>query len=90
MTDSDNENDPTWHPPTDSESETETETEEEGCCCCCCHEDTWFRDTGNPEEAMMSGLMSMVAVRKHLQPDHIPLYMELLRGLLDEANNLYK
>ena len=93
MTESDEENDPTWLPPTDHESETDTEDDEECCCpciCCCQHEDTFFVDNGEPEDALLTGLLTFVANRKHLEHMDVPLYKELLRELLNEANYLYK
>jgi len=86
MTSADSEEeDPTYHPPTDSESETDTENDY-GCTC----EDTWFLDNGDPEDALQTGLLTFLANRFHLSADHVPLYTELLRSLLKEAEELYK
>ena len=78
--------DPTYHPPTDSESESETESDE---CCCCCDDD-WYLDNGSAEDALQSGLLTFVANRKNLHADHVPMYTQLLRDLLNEAISLYK
>ena len=78
--------DPTYHPPTDSESESETESDE---CCCCCDDD-WYIDNGSAEDALQSGLLTFVANRKHLDAEHVPMYIDLLRNLLNQAISLYK
>tara|TARA_R110001592_G_scaffold225914_3_gene481905 strand:+ start:3561 stop:3812 length:252 start_codon:yes stop_codon:yes gene_type:complete len=83
MTDSD----PDYHPPTDSETESDTESDD--CCGCCCDKD-WFLDNGDPEDALQTGLLTFVANRTHLDPEHLPLYIDLLRNLLEEAERLYK
>tara|TARA_R110002167_G_scaffold25287_5_gene87939 strand:+ start:1365 stop:1631 length:267 start_codon:yes stop_codon:yes gene_type:complete len=76
--------DPTYHPPTDSESESDTESISES------DDDNWFLDNGDPEDALQTGLLSFVANRKHLDADYVPLYIDLLRNLLEEAERLYK
>ena len=87
MTSYDSENDdPTYHPPTDSESETDME-EDDFCCTC---EDSWYIDNGDPEDALQTGLLTFVANRFHLDANHVPLYTQLLRNLLQEAEDLYK
>tara|TARA_R110002153_G_scaffold102203_1_gene238824 strand:+ start:87 stop:368 length:282 start_codon:yes stop_codon:yes gene_type:complete len=93
MPDSDDDevNDPTWHPPSDTESESDEEFDEGGGCFLCCRDDdSWFMDNGDPEDALITGLMTFVANRKTLEAEHIPLYLELLRELMDEATTLYK
>jgi len=97
MIESDEENDPTWLPPTDHESETDSETEDEEVftcpciwCCNAAESDYVFVDNGEPEDALVTGLLTFVANRKHLEQMHVPLYKELLRNLLNEANTLYK
>lgn len=81
------EDDPTYHPPIDSDSESETDTEDDYVCTC---EDNWFLDNGDPEDALQTGLLTFVVNRFHLSADHVPLYTELLRSLLKEAEDLYK
>ena len=81
------EDDPTYVPPTDSESDTDEDLTDEYCCCC---EDEWFVDNGNPEDALQTGLLTFVANRHHLDANHVPLYTEMLRSLLTEAEELYK
>tara|TARA_R110000764_G_scaffold60198_4_gene129433 strand:+ start:922 stop:1182 length:261 start_codon:yes stop_codon:yes gene_type:complete len=86
MTDSDS--DPDWHPPTDSESESDTESDTDECCCCC--DDDWYIDNGDPEDALQTGLLTFVVNRKNLHAEHVPMYIDLLRNLLNQAMLLYK
>jgi hypothetical protein len=81
------EDDPNYYPPSDCESETTTDIEDDFCCTC---EDSWYVDNGDPEDALQSGIMTFIANRYHLDADHVPLYTELLRNLLKEAEDLYK
>ena len=85
---SDSDSDPDWHPPTDSESESDTESDTDGCCCCC--DDDWYIDNGDPEDALQTGLLTFVVNRKNLHAEHVPMYIDLLRNLLNQAMLLYK
>ena len=86
--DDDELNDPTWHPPTDSEDDICT-SECEGCDECLDYDIEHFFD-GTGEDAVLSGLMTFIMNRQQLIPEHVPLYLELLRNLLTEAESLYK
>lgn len=82
---SDCESDPDYEPSQESEDEAIAEEE------CDCHgydEEHFFEGTG--EDAVLSGLMTFVLNRKDLLPQHVPIYKELLRDLLNEANDLYR
>ena len=83
--------DPTYHPHSESESDTDSDaTIGEGCCFCRRDEDEWFIDNGSPEDALLTGLVAFVANRHELAAEHVPLYKQLLRDLLNEANELYR
>ena len=52
--------------------------------------DDWYIDNGSAEDALQSGLLTFVANRKHLDAEHVPMYIDLLRNLLNQAISLYK
>tara|TARA_R110001632_G_C11251550_1_gene408888 strand:+ start:442 stop:711 length:270 start_codon:yes stop_codon:yes gene_type:complete len=80
-------NDPDYEPSQTSEDEM-CHADCEGCDECCDYDEEHFFE-GTDEDAVLSGLMTFVMNRTQLLPHHIPLYKELLRSLLDEANERY-
>ena len=81
-------NDPDYHPSRESEDEL-CDSDCEGCDECMEYDVANFYD-GEGEDAIISGLLTFLTNRAALLPQHVPLYKELLRNLLDEANYLYK
>jgi len=86
--DDDNDNDPDYHPSTESENDI-CDSDCEGCLECMEYDVANFFD-GTGEDAVLSGLWTFLMNRSNLLPQHVPLYKELLRNLLDEADYLYK
>lgn len=80
--------DPDYHPSRESEDEI-CDSDCEGCDECMEYDVAKFYE-GEGEDAIISGLLTFVSNRVALLPQHVPLYKELLRNLLDEANYLYK
>ena len=79
--------DPDYEPSQESEDEL-CQSDCEGCGECCEYDhEHFFHGTG--EDAVLSGLINFVLNRKNLHPHHIPLYKELLRSLLTEADERY-
>ena len=81
-------NDPDYRPSTESEDEL-CDSDCYGCDECMEYDVANFYD-GEGEDAIISGLLTFLTNRAALLPQHVPLYKELLRNLLDEANYLYK
>ena len=81
-------NDPDYRPSRESEDEL-CDSDCEGCDECLDYDVEHFYE-GENEDAIISGLLTFLTNRAALLPQHVPLYKELLRNLLDEANYLYK
>lgn len=79
--------DPDYEPSQESEDEL-CHSDCEGCDDCMDYSEEFFFE-GTGEDAVLSGLWTFIINRKNLHPHHIPLYKELLRNLLTEADERY-